>query len=262
MFKAAKIHLGLGILTVLIASFSTETRGQRGVDDWAKAEELNGIAVKQISDKDYDAAIESLSKAIEFQPRFSQAHINLGTAHYLAGRPETAVGHIKKGLEVDPRSYKGYNQLGVAYDKMRKDDLAIEALKKAIELKPDYAFAYFNLGKAYLYGSRFKQSEAALRKGLQYDPANDDGRLHLATALAKQERYPEAIAAAKTVTRNQPGNDNANLILCQIYLLANDRESALGMYQSFKATNTSLADELFRSIFRGQTVDASPSARP
>jgi tetratricopeptide (TPR) repeat protein len=260
MSRAAKIHFGfciviLSFLIPIATEISGQTKGETVAD-------LNRRAIQLINNKEFETAIQILTKAIEISPTAVELHLNLGTAYLLSGRAELGLGHIKKGIEIDPGSYKGYNQLGVAYDKLGRDDLAVDALKKAVELKPDYAFGYFNLGKAYLFANRLKLAEAALEKGMKLDPTNDDGRLHLATLYAKQERFREAIAVAKTVTKNQPYNDNANLILCKIYLLANDRDSALGMYQSFKATNVSLADEMFRSIFGGRILDASKLARP
>lgn len=258
MFKAAKSHLSFGIIILsLLLSVSSQATGQLDSENLARAKELNRRAVQLISQNRLDAASPLLEKAIALYPQLSDAHMNLGTVLYLTGQPETGVQYIKKGLELEPDSHIGYNQLGVVYDKLGQRDLAIDALKKAVELKPDYAFGYYNLGKAYLFANRLKHAEAALEKGLKLDPSNNDGKLHLAALYAKQERFSDAIALAKDVTKKQPNNDNANLILCKIYVLANDRESALGMYQSFKATNVSLADEMFRSIFQNKVLQVS-----
>jgi tetratricopeptide (TPR) repeat protein len=261
MFRAAKIAFFIVIFSS-VTFLTRDVDGQTKTAARAAVEDLNRQAVQLINDKKFDPAIQLLSNAIEIDPSAAELHLNLGSAYLLSGRAEIGLGHIKKGIELDPRSYKGYNQLGVAYDNLRRDDLAIEALKKAVELKPDYAFGYFNLGKAYLFTNRWKQAEAALDKGLKLDPSNDDGRLHLAAVYARQERFREAIAFAKAVTKNQPDNATANLVLCKIYILANDRESALGMYQSFKASNVPLAEEMFRSLFSNQILDVSKKVRP
>ncbi len=262
MYKAARTHLIFGLITLSIFSILTTEAAAQAGGAAVTAEDLNGQAIEQINNKKYDAAIGLLSKAIEIKPGLADAHFNLGTAHLLAGRAEVALGHIRKGTELNPSSYKGYNQLGVVYDSLRQDDLAIKALKKAIDLKPDYAFGHINLGKAYLFKNQLQLAREALEKGLRLDPSSDDGKLHLAVLYAKQARYSQAIKVARGVTERRPDDETANLILCQIYIMANDRDSALGLYQSFKGTNVSLADQMFRSLFNGRTVDASGLARP
>lgn len=260
MSKAARPDRSFAILSALIVLFiicsgsSAQSAGSKS----ESANELNARAIDAINNENYDSAIDLLMKAIELKPDFADAHVNLGTAHLLAGRPSVGLVHVKKGLEINPTSYKGYNQLGVVYDKLGQLDLAIEALEKTVKLKPDYAFGYVNLGKAYLFADRLKPAEEALEKGLSLQPTNETARLHLAVLYAKQRRFKQAATLARQVAEKNPADEHTNLLLCKIFLLANDRDAALSMYQSFKATNAPLADQMFRSIFGAQVLNARP----
>lgn len=249
------LRLAIVIVTFSFGSFIlSETHGQEIKNNRLEAEELNRQAVSRTGEKRFDEAIELLNNAIKLAPEFVEAHLNLGTVHQYAGRPEIAVGHIKRGLQLDPRSHIGHNQLGVVYDELGKLDMSIESFKTATELKPDFALAHFNLGAAYAWTGRLKPAEAALQKATRLDPSNVEIRLYLAAVYAKQARPSEAIAKVKEITRESPDHETANLMLCRFYLLADDRRSALSVYQSFKSVNAPLAEQMFKSIFKDKVV--------
>jgi len=255
MYRAATSYLTVIVFIfsfVLIASIETFAQ-----ESFAKAEDLNRQAILRIQEAKYDQAIPLLTKAIAVEPKFAEGHLNLGSAHMLAGSPKDAIDHLKRGIELDPASPEGFNQLGVAYEKMGKLDKAIEAFEKATALKTDYALGNFNLGAAYLWAGKLKPAQQTLERAVQLNPKNNDARLCLAVVYAKQKRYKQAIEEVREVTRRQPNDEQANLILLKIHLLADDRQAALGMYHSFKAVNDVLAEQMFRSLFSEKVISVS-----
>jgi tetratricopeptide (TPR) repeat protein len=255
MYRAARVYSFFFILVTFFFGF---------INTVAQGEEVNGEGVEQINrkamelvaEKRYPEAIVLFEQVIERQPTFAPAHLNLGSAYLLSGQPNTALGHIKRGLELDPDSPIGNNQIAVVYNRLGKLDLAIEHLKKTVQLKPDYALGQFNLGAAYLANNRLKPAAAALEKAARLDPNSNDVKLYLGVTYARQSRFSEALAQVKAVTKKQPDHYMANLTLCTVYLMANDRQSALDIYQSFKSVNVPLADEMFRNIFSGKVIVA------
>ncbi len=264
MNRAARVSY-LFVVSIVTFSFisiiSFETSGQDVQAKMAQAEDLNRQAIIRVSEKRFAEAIELLTKAVGLEPKFAEAHMNIGSAYLLSGRPEDAIEHLRKGLSFDPKSHKGNNQLGVVYEKLGRLDDAVAAFNRAIKLKPDYPLAHFNLGAAYLWANKLKQADLWLHKAARLDPTNDEIKLYVGVLYAKQDRFREAIAEVRPVTQRQPGHDEANLTLCKIYLLANDRESALNLYQNFKAVNVPLADEMFKSIYSDKIVFVSDKAK-
>ena len=257
MYRAAsayKLPFILAVFSFAVLFNSTAAKGQNEKKVSAEASDLNQQAIKMIDGSRYAEAIKVLEKAIQIDPSYGALHMNMGTAYLLSEQPETALVHVKRGVEIDPERAEGYNQIGVIYDKMGKTDLAIDHLKKAIELKPDYALGYLNLGSAYLYANRLKPAQTALEKAAKLDPTNTEVRISLGVVYAKQSRFDQAIAEIKEATKHSPNDDKANLTLCRIYLMADDRKSAIEMYQSVKSVNIPLADKMFKSIFSGKVL--------
>lgn len=255
MYRAAKIHLTVSIVTLFIVTFvSGQARGQAEQFDKAKAEDFNRQGIRKVALKDYDSAIGLFQKSIAVYPDLSPAHLNLGSTLTLADRPSEAIQHIKKGLQLNPASIIGFNQLGVAFEKIGKTDEAVEAFNTAIRLKPDYAFAYLNMGATYLWADKDKKALTALEKSIKLDPNSTEAHLLLGIVYARLSRFKEASDQVGLVTRKDPDNEAANLLLCQIYLMNDDRQAALNLYQSFKAVNLPLADAMFKSIFAGKVI--------
>jgi Flp pilus assembly protein TadD len=244
----------LAVFSFAVLFNSTAALGQNESKNSVEARDLNQQAIKLIDENKYTEAISRLEKAIQLDPSYGALHMNLGTAYLLSEQPETALTHVKRGVELQPDRPEGYNQLGVVYDKMEKYDLAIDNLKKAIELKPDYTLGYLNLGSAYLYANRLKPAQTSLEKAAKLDPSNTEVHITLGVVYAKQSRFDQAIAEAKQATKLRPNDDRANLTLCKIYLLADDRKSAIEMYQSVKSVNIPLAEKMFQSIFSGKVL--------
>lgn len=59
-----------------------------------------------------------------------------------------AIRNFDKAIEIDPKSSEAYVNKGNALDNQEFYDLAIESFDKAIELSPDWAEAYLNKGNS------------------------------------------------------------------------------------------------------------------
>ncbi|MGD9014983.1 MAG: tetratricopeptide repeat protein [Candidatus Omnitrophota bacterium] len=85
-------------------------------------------------------AIAEFKKAIEADPDFIGAYINLGNAYMQQESIDQAVEVYKKAIQIDPgiNSSLAYLNLGAIYTNIKKDyDQAVEYLQKYVELNPD-----------------------------------------------------------------------------------------------------------------------------
>ena len=93
---------------------------------------------------EYNAEISLYLKAIELNPDYANAYINLGIAYGKQDNYTKAIQMWEKAIELNPDDADAYTNLGIAYGEQNNYTKAIQSYEKAIELKPDYALAYWN----------------------------------------------------------------------------------------------------------------------
>jgi tetratricopeptide (TPR) repeat protein len=98
---------------------------------------------------DYDAAIPDYTKAIELNPKFTEAYNERGFAYFKKKQYDNSVADATMAIEIDPRNAGAY--LERSYDELAKLDYddSIADATKAIEINPKFAAAYSERAFAY-----------------------------------------------------------------------------------------------------------------
>jgi len=84
-------------------------------------------------------------KAIELNPNFANAHLNLGGIYKDLGKLKEAEMSYLALIEINPNLAEAHANLGNLYKDLGKLKEAEISTRKAIELNPDFAAAYFSL---------------------------------------------------------------------------------------------------------------------
>jgi tetratricopeptide (TPR) repeat protein len=97
-------------------------------------------------------ALNSVNKAIELEPKSSEAFVSHGVGNYylpsaLGGGIDLAIQDFQKAIELDPKSAEPYVWLGVALRKSNRNAEAHKALEKAVQLNPNRLWARQQLEK-------------------------------------------------------------------------------------------------------------------
>ncbi len=97
-------------------------------------------------------AKDSIAKALELDPKSSNAYIAQGVGNYympaaFGGGVDPAIRDFKKSIELDPKSADAYMWLGIALRKARRNPEAREAFQKSIQLNPNRIWAKQQLEK-------------------------------------------------------------------------------------------------------------------
>jgi predicted O-linked N-acetylglucosamine transferase (SPINDLY family) len=170
--------------------------------------------------RDFASARTWLEAAIELEPDFFQAHVNLSEACRILGDDSAAIQQLSSALKLKPDFYAGHNALGVLLQK--KDDYkgAVAAFKKAIEYKPDFAEAYYNLGNCLRDVEKFDEAIACFRMASTLDPSCIEALSNLGEALQTTGRIDEAVQRFEAVIRIAPQSAMAfsNYLLTLNYL--------------------------------------------
>src|SRR5687768_4606988 len=99
---------------------------------------------------DYKKAIEYFSKAIEKNPKDSEAYYSRAYSQQtIGGNENQVIADYTSSLKYNPNDNEAYMNRGVVKMAIGRTLEAIEDYEKSIELKPDYPIVYANLGNAY-----------------------------------------------------------------------------------------------------------------
>jgi superkiller protein 3 len=89
-----------------------------------------------LSDKQYQSALQNLSKAKDYDPKNGYIYYNLAQAYLFEKKYPDAEKALEQALELLPRNPDVFASMGLVYEKQKKWDLALTAYKKAEAIAP------------------------------------------------------------------------------------------------------------------------------
>jgi len=105
------------------------------------------LGILLMRDNKYDDARAQYKKAIEMQPKLSEAYINYAANLIYIGDFEEAVMASNKGIELGTKKMpEALFNRAMAYDHLKQYNKAYGDLKKALELRPDWKPALRAIG--------------------------------------------------------------------------------------------------------------------
>lgn len=124
----------------------------------------------------YEAAVESLNRAIELNPDYAEALNNLGLTLSKLGKEQEAIEAFRKALTVDPKMGEAYNNLGFLYHTSSQFDRAAQMFGMATENASDSSVAYTNLGNTFYAMQQPDKAVEAWQRALDLDPLNESAQ--------------------------------------------------------------------------------------
>src|SRR6202171_5276884 len=119
----------------------------------------------------------------------------LGVAYMNQQRPADAQKYFEKALETDPKFAVARLNLGVSLLAQQKLEPARAALETATQQLPKDAYAWYNLGLAYKDLGETEKGIAAFQHVTQIAPNEPDAYYFVGYLNAQLQKYDEAIAA-------------------------------------------------------------------
>ena len=158
--------------------------------------------------RDYEGAIACFRKALELDPKYANAHANLGNALKAKGQVDEAVACYQKAIALDPKYASAHVRLAAILCDIKRDyDGAIACCRQAIALDPKDAQAHTNLGAALHGKGQVDEAIACYRQAIELDPKNAVAHHNLGrccVARARWTRPSPASARPLISTRSSP----------------------------------------------------------
>jgi tetratricopeptide (TPR) repeat protein len=209
-----------------------------------KNKELNDAFVAgmdAIQKKDFDAAVASLTKASEMDPKQVAVWSNLAEAYVQSASKKTGpefdatmakgIEAYQKAIELSPTDGGLHNNFALALAKAKKFPEMQAELEKAAQIDPTKAGQYYyNLGASLVNSGQSEPAAAAFKKAIELDPNHADSYYQYGVYLVGKA----TITADGKVTP-VPGTVEAFQKYLQLAPNGQFAEGAKGMLQSMDA---------------------------
>ena len=152
----------------------------------------------------------SLRKAIELNPNYADAHMNLGGVFKDLGKLKEAELSLRKAVELNPNYAIAHSNLGLIFRDLGKLKEAELSLRKAIELNPNYAIAHSNLGPIIRDLGKLEEAELSLRKAIELNPNYANAHSNLGVIFRDLGKLEDAELSYRKAIELNPDYANAH----------------------------------------------------
>jgi len=167
---------------------------------------LHFLGLIYFENKDFDSAIEYISKSLNIEPAYPEALLNMGLVLMAKGHFDEALYYLRKSFQFNPECAETLKNIGAILQVQGNYDEAIINYKKALEINPELSDIYKNV--AYLFRDKGMLNEAIIffKKALEYYPGIADIHNNLGLALNDIGEIDEAIGYLRNAIKINPGN--------------------------------------------------------
>jgi protein O-GlcNAc transferase len=203
-------HFGAHLLLGTICGENRQF--ERAVEFLSKAIKLNpknaeahfncGIALKEL--KRYEQALLSYDTAISLKHNYHEAYYNRGIVHLELSRFEDALASNDRAIFLKPDFAEAYNNRGMALKELNRLDEALANCDIAIKLKPNYEVAHKNRGFVLKEVGRLDEALASYNKAIELKPDYAEAYSDRGIAFWELKRLDEALASCNKAIELKP----------------------------------------------------------
>ena len=200
---------------------------------------LAGVLLMQ---RKFDEAEALLNAALEKEPQFVPAMLNLARVDEIRDRPENAVARYLRILEVDPDNTRAMVRLARLKARGGARDQALELLERARRVNRSDFEARVMLAGLLLAGKRLEEAMQVAREARDLRPGHPAAAALVGRILYRQGRYEEAVEPLERWREGRPNHAAARLALAEVLIKLDRRKEAVGeLHAALELSPDSLA---------------------
>lgn len=167
---------------------------------------------------DLEGALALYVSALEIDPNYAQAHVNLIVVYGQLDRHDEVAGHYERAVSLNPSIAEAHYNYGVSRHLAADYSGAAAAFRKALAINPQDANAHNNLANALENGRQDAEAARHYRLAIEHDPSHPQANYHLGRRLAERGRYRDALPLLhKALERDNPGAPLQAYLLAVVY---------------------------------------------
>ena len=157
-----------------------------------RAVRLNHDGAAALATGDLATAAARLALAIEYSPRFVEAHVNLGLVEMKRGNLDLAYAHFTRARDLNPDLPAPHHALGLLFDERDLGGQAEEHYRMAIKVDPGFPAARGNLGRRLYQRGAIDDAREQFLRLTELDAGDVAGWAGLVESLLRLGREGEA----------------------------------------------------------------------
>jgi len=194
----------------------------------------------------FEEAEAEFAAALQADPKYVEAMVNLAAAYVGQQRFSEAVQQLNRALALDPNRADLHAQLARAYVGLERFDQAREEADVAIQLDRNQVLAYNAAGLASYYAGDLGAAVEAYRRAIEIDTTDHQSHTNLGLAFFQMRSWSRAREEFKEALKYLPEATITNTAIQRSYLLY-----LVGLTYS----NTQLHDRAVKSLNEALAID-------
>ncbi|MGH9754978.1 MAG: FG-GAP-like repeat-containing protein, partial [Blastocatellia bacterium] len=191
-------------LSIFLSGYFGFSSGRGAQDDARLKREqlyrLNNIGVAFMEQYKHEDAAKQFKQALERDPNFAVARINLALAHFYLNDSRAAVEEARAGVKLAPDSPHAHYVLAAALRNEKLYDESLAEFNKVLSIDPRDSAANIQIGQLHSQKQQYPRAIAAFQRAISSEPYNATAVYSLAQALIRSGQVAEG---RKTLDRFQ-----------------------------------------------------------
>ncbi len=177
-----------------------DDNAEGSLDPEARSSYAQGIQAWQA--RNLPAAVDAFERAVDKDPKFSQAWLSLGGVHLALGDVDQGIAEMKKAIALSPKQAASYEYLASTLMGLHREDDALEVWKELEKEKPQNADASKAIAEILMKQKRYTEAVVELEASVKQK--SDDGQLlvELGEAYIHTGSKDKGIATLQTAAAN------------------------------------------------------------
>lgn len=193
---------------------------------------LGNLGLTQLHQKKLKEAIATYLQAVEINPGFYDALVNLSTSYDSLNNNELAVSYAKKAHKLHRNNPVTLNILAKHAAATNRLGDAINLYKSSLRLQPDLPQTYAQLSNTYFLAKDYPLAEEILKQGLNRLPGNSNLANSLGSFYASRNRHEEAIVEFRKAAARDKRNTFALAAMARSFIALQKFDQALDVLLS------------------------------